>query len=332
MLTVLDTACLPPVERTAAWAEATERALVGTRFTFPDADRFGARIRAMPLGPAQMSTMSYTRLVSYRSRRLIRASDPELYQVGVITEGEQAMEQAGNRVVLRPGDLVVYDSSRPFQACAQGPRGCASVVVQFPRRLLPLPDNAVAPLCGTVLDGTTGAAHVFRQAVLSLTAAERGLGADDRHRLGATVIDLAAAALARYADRRPALRPDTVKALLYGEITATISRHLHDPGLKPPAIAALHSISPRHLHRVFQEHGTTVGAFVRAARIARCRRDLADTALHATPVSAIGARWGFASASDFTRAFKAATGMTPTDWRNASRTPPDGVQAPSTSR
>ncbi|MFE1147147.1 helix-turn-helix domain-containing protein [Streptomyces albidoflavus] len=174
-----------------------------------------------------------------------------------------------------------------------------------------------------MLDGTTGVAHVFRQAVLSLAAADRGLGEHDRARLGSTVVDLAGAALAPYEDRRPVLAPETARALLHREITATISRRLHDPSLKPPELARLHSISPRHLHRLFQERGTTVGAFIRAARISRCRRDLADPALYGTPVSAVGARWGFTSASDFTRAFKTATGMTPTDWRAATRTAPE---------
>ncbi|MBZ2408291.1 hypothetical protein HX747_11790 [Streptomyces sp. L06] len=76
MRTVLDTDHLPPGERTAAWAAATERALVGTSFSFPDADCFGARISATALGPAQVSATSYTQLLSYRSGRLIRASDP----------------------------------------------------------------------------------------------------------------------------------------------------------------------------------------------------------------------------------------------------------------
>lgn len=316
MMTVLDTTCLPPAERTAAWAETTALALVTTRFRFPDPAHFGARIRAVTLGPVQLSAMSYAQLVSYRSARLIRASDPELYQVAVITSGRQGIEQARHNTVLEPGEMVLYDSSRPFEASAGGPGRCGSLVVQFPRSLLPLPDNVVAPLCGTALGATEGVGYVFRQTLLGLAQAGSDLSGPDRQRLGTIVVDLAAAVIARYADRTSALPPESRTAALFQQITAFITRHLDDPGLAPASVAAAHSISARYLHRVFQAHGTTVSGFIRQERIARCRRDLADPLLRTTPVGAIGARWGFPRASDFTRAFRTATGTTPTEYRS----------------
>ncbi|KAA6211814.1 helix-turn-helix domain-containing protein [Streptomyces filamentosus] len=54
--------------------------------------------------------------------------------------------------------------------------------------------------------------------------------------------------------------------------------------------------------------------------MSRCRRDLADPALDHLPVSVIGARWGYLRPSDFTRAFRAASGTTPTSYRAGVRT------------
>ncbi|MFF4173337.1 helix-turn-helix domain-containing protein [Streptomyces sp. NPDC001744] len=319
MLTVLDTTCLPPGQRTNAWAETTALALVTTRFRFPDPAAFGARIRTTALGPAQLSTMTYGPLVSYRSPRLIRQSDPELYQLAVIVSGRQRIDQARRSAIMRPGEIVLYDSSRPFEASATGPGNCSSLVLRFPRRLVPLPDNAVAPLCGTALGAATGVRHVFRQTLISLTEAGTDLTAHDRQRLGSTVVDLAAAVIAQDADRTSALPAESRTTLMYHEITAFLPRHLHDPDLRPAAVAAAHSISPRYLQRIFQLHGTTPMDFVRQERIARCRRDLADPSLLTTPVGAIGLRWGYTRASDFTRAFRAATGMTPTEYRTNAR-------------
>ncbi|QIJ61071.1 helix-turn-helix domain-containing protein [Streptomyces sp. JB150] len=79
-------------------------------------------------------------------------------------------------------------------------------------------------------------------------------------------------------------------------------------------MAAAHSVSLRTVHRVFQAHETTVCDVIRRARRSRCRRDLADPR-DASPVRAIGARWGCPRPSEFTRAFRAATGMTPTQFR-----------------
>ncbi|MCP9987720.1 helix-turn-helix domain-containing protein [Streptomyces sudanensis] len=320
LTTVLDTDRLPPADRTAAWAETTALALVTTRFRFPDPEHFGARIRTMTLGPAQLSDLSYASLVSQRPPRLIRRSDPELYQLALTTAGRQGIEQAGRRAVIGAGDIVLYDSSRPFTATA-GPAGSTShsLLLQFPRALMPLPDKVVAPLCGATLDGARGTGLVFRQILTGLIGAHDRLGPADRVRLGHTAIDLAAAVIAQHAEHTSSLPPETRRQALFHEITRFITLHLGDPGLKPAAIAAAHFISTRYLHRVFQCNGTTVNGFIRQARISRCRRDLADPSLHATPVAAIGARWGFTRPSDFTRAFRAATGMTPGEYRAAAR-------------
>jgi len=47
--------------------------------------------------------------------------------------------------------------------------------------------------------------------------------------------------------------------------------------------------------------------------------DLEDAALDSRPVAAIGTRWGFASAADFSRAFRAAHGMPPAEYRRSAR-------------
>ncbi|HZG04090.1 MAG TPA: helix-turn-helix domain-containing protein [Streptomyces sp.] len=320
MTTVLDTASLPPAERTAAWEETTALALVTTRFTFPEPERFGARIRAMELGAAQVSAIEYASLVSYRSPRLIRQSDPELYQLGLITSGRQNMNQAGRSASLRPGEIVLYDSSRPFEASiGASPEGAGSLLLQFPRHLMPLPDKVVAPLCGTALKGTAGIGHVFRQTLSTLAGPEAELTDGDRSRLGATVVDLAAAVIARHAEQTSALPPRSRMEALYHEVLAFIARNLRDPDLTPAAVAEAHCISTRSLHRMFQAHGSTVSDVIRRERMSRCRRDLADPLLRSTPVSVIGARWGCPRPADFTRAFRNATGMTPTAYRAAAQ-------------
>jgi AraC-like DNA-binding protein len=316
--TVLDTDGLLRDEKTAAWMEAAALALVPKRCRVPEPERFAARVSVMELGPAQLSANLFTPFSCYRSPRLVRQSDPELYQLAVITSGRQSIEQAGHHASLEPGEMIFYDSSRPFEAAVGTDgdgRGGGSLMVQFPRELMPLPDKVVAPLCGSRLSGSTGIGHVFRQTLSALADTETDFTDRDRARLGTTIVDLAAAVVARQCEQTSALVPEARTEALYHEIRAFIRRHVDDPDLTPPAVAAAHCISTRTLHRIFQTRGETVSGTIRAERINRCRRDLADPGLRAVPVGSIGARWGFPRASDFTRAFKAATGMTPTVYR-----------------
>ena len=78
-------------------------------------------------------------------------------------------------------------------------------------------------------------------------------------------------------------------------------------------------MSLRSLHQLFHDEGLTVAGWIRQRRLERCRRDLADPALAARPVAAIAARWGYPSAAEFSRAFRAAHGVPPAEYRRSAR-------------
>ncbi|MFI8962694.1 helix-turn-helix domain-containing protein [Streptomyces sp. NPDC053493] len=303
---------LPEARRTGARAETTAQG-----------HRFDARVCALDLGVAQLSAVSYG--PCSRSARRTRRSEPEeVYQVGVITGGQQPVRQPGNRTVPAAGQIVVHDGARAFETAGAGEGGggaAASLVLRFPRRLMPLSDKVVAPLCGTLITATSGVARVLVQTLSTLADPATELTDADRVRLGPTVVDLAAAVVAHHAEQAALLPRESPALLLRQEVLAFIGRNLHRPELTPAAIAQAHCVSVRTLHRVFEGYGQTVAQIVRRERIGRCRRDLADPALRSTPVAAIGARWGFARASDFTRAFRSATGLTPTAYRADVRRP-----------
>lgn len=252
----------------------------------------------MPLGPVQLTVMSYTPLSSQRTPRLIRQSDPEMYQLALTIAGQQSIEQARMYASIGPGDLLLYDSSRPFTAIAgPNPPGARAMLLQFPRRLLPLPEKAVAPLCATVLPGRAGVGRLLCQMLTGLADTHADLTSADSTRLGTTAVDLATALLAHHADRQTLIPAGSRQRALFEQISAYIATHLHDPGLTPGAIAATHFISTRYLHRIFQQHGATVGDVIRQQRLARCRRDLADPSQRTVPI--------------------AASGMTPSEYRSA---------------
>ncbi|MFI9604783.1 helix-turn-helix domain-containing protein [Streptomyces sp. NPDC052043] len=319
LTTVLETGHLPPADRAAAWVEITHQALLSTRLRFLGSDQLEARIQAMTLGPVQLSVMSYTPLSSQRTPRLIRQCDPETYQLALTLAGRQSIEQARTYTSLGSGDLLLYDSSRPFTATVgPTPPGAQAMLLQFPRRLLPLPEKAVTPLCGTALPGQAGVGLLLRQFLTGLADTHADLTSADSARLGTTALDLTAALLAHHTDRQTLLPTGSRQRALFEQINAYITTHLHD-GLTPSGIATAHHISTRYLHRIFQQHGITVSDFLRQQRLARCRRDLVDPSQCHVPIAAIGMRWGYPRPSDFTRAFRAAIGMTPTEYRAANQ-------------
>jgi AraC-like DNA-binding protein len=247
-----------------------------------------------------------------RTPRLIRDSDPDLCKIDVQLRGRGVLEQDDRQAELAPGAFSFVDLSRPCQL-AGGLNGVAAVM--FPRSLLPLRYRDTKQLAGVRFDPREP-----NSALVGLLVGKVA-GNLDEHvtpantRIGGAIFDLILAALSVRLDRVDAIPADTRLRALGWQVKSFIEDQLGDPRLTPGRIAAAHHISLRYLYRLFEAEQTSVGSWIRGRRLDHCRRDLTDPALAGRPVSAIGARWGFVDATHFTRAFKAAYGVTPGDYR-----------------
>ena len=158
-----------------------------------------------------------------------------------------------------------------------------------------------------------------------LTADSGGYRPDDLPRLGTLADDLLTAVVAHHLDE-DAARPDGSRGrTLLLRIEGFVQQRLHDPALSPRSIAEAHHISVGYLHRLFTARETTVAAWIRRSRLERACRDLRDPARRHMPVHRIAERWGFKDHATFTRAFRAAYGTAPNDYRHGGGdpTPPE---------
>ncbi|MEU2432084.1 helix-turn-helix domain-containing protein [Streptomyces sp. NPDC007861] len=316
LLTELRTTDLPVAERFTHWHDLSTRALVARVCSSDHADDFRATLRMLDLGVAQVSSTSCLSLHSSRTLKLIRRSDPEQYQLALTLSGEFGIEQAGRTARAGPGDVLVYDSSKPYRGRLTGAPYAAVITTQFPRTQLPISVPGVDRLLARRISGNTGIGALLSSFLTRLSADAGTYRPTDVPRLGTVVIDLITTLLAHeleVSDRVPA---ETHQRALVLRIQAHIQRHLGDPGLTPATIAAAHCVSLRYLHRLFQQQDLTVAAWIRRQRLERCRRGLADPTLRPLPISAIAARWGFTHPAAFSRAFRIAYGMPPSEYRH----------------
>ncbi|ONI87876.1 hypothetical protein ALI144C_08035 [Actinosynnema sp. ALI-1.44] len=270
--------------------------------------------RGVAFGAAKLGTATFAWIQAQRTPRLVRGFDPELYHVAVITSGQYAVEQFGTRSVLTSGGLTVLDSSAPYKLLIGG-TPATHVVLQVPKTMVPLHHRQVTRLCGHALHSHTGTGRLLAQFLRTLAEDYTTYTAADVARLSPTAIDLATAALAHQVGDTAPLPEGSRADALFREISAFILRELADPQLSPDRIASSHHISVRYLHQIFQRHGATPTAFVTEERMRRCRRDLADPAHTHLTIAAIANRWGYPHPDRFSRAFRATTGMTPSEYR-----------------
>ena len=105
------------------------------------------------------------------------------------------------------------------------------------------------------------------------------------------------------------------RAQLREQIERHIAARLDDPDLGPASIAAAHFVSARQLHRLYAETGESVTRRIRRARLEHARRDLGDRRLADASITHVARRYGFTDLASFSRAFRAAYGISPSEYR-----------------
>lgn len=97
-----------------------------------------------------------------------------------------------------------------------------------------------------------------------------------------------------------------------------IEERLADADLTPPGLARDLHTSQRTLYRAFAETGESVAAHIRRRRVERAKSELAE-ARGRPNISELAAKWNFADASHFIRAFKEQYGWSPGEYARAVR-------------
>ncbi|WP_460062704.1 helix-turn-helix domain-containing protein [Streptomyces sp. YKOK-I1] len=110
--------------------------------------------------------------------------------------------------------------------------------------------------------------------------------------------------------------PASPRSPVLTRVLEYVELHLTEPELSPEVIARAHHVSVRHLHKLFKDEGTSVGRWILRRRLDECRRDLMRHGRGSRTIAAVAARWGFLSAPHFSRVFRAAYGMSPSEWRD----------------
>ncbi|MFI1830958.1 helix-turn-helix domain-containing protein [Streptomyces sp. NPDC020412] len=275
---------------------------------------------------AQLAGFSFSPMVATRQHRHIRRSDPEAHYLMLVHGPPIGLAQRRSDVLLKVGDMALYDTSHPLDAeFVDHGRLSRTTLLRLPRALLPFPQDDMDGLLAQRLAPGTGTGALLAHFMAALRQQSSGPGTrsgpGELRRLGRIGTDLAHAFLAEQLDARHALPVESRQHVLRVRVDAFIERHLHEAALTPPVIAAAHHISVRTLHLLFRDQPETVAATVRRRRLERARAELEDPRARHRTIADIAARWGYRSAADFSRAFRAAYGTTPSEVRRSAVAP-----------
>lgn len=303
--TALGTVGFAGRDRVDLWSEELRRAVGPAAVSPRDRASFSAQLAVSEQGHLRMVTLDAdAHLIRWAAAPagVRRYPGGGVLAIAVQVSGTSILVQRGRRTCLAPADVAFLLLDHPFSL--EFPERGRLHLLLAPRRFLPLSDERV--LSGSADEAGRTVAPLLTGLAETMTRLRPGTGTWIAGSLVEALVALAA----------PQAFPRSTTA---GELVAGVRAHvddrLADPELSPASIAAAHHISVRYLHRLFAQEGTTVGTWIRHRRLEESRRELTRPGPASPTIAAVANRWGFVSASHFSRAFRQTYGMAPHEWR-----------------
>ena len=312
--TCIRTAGVAPDKRVEHWEHELRNHLVGLRCSSHADEGLLAQQKCIDFGMLRIGETRTNAHVIERTPDLIRHYPRDSVFINVVCQGDAFLYQRGHCANLRPGDVLFYDARHPYLM------GCASTL-HLLHIDLPI-EHFQARFARTSLNqpllrsGAAGAGRLY-SATLRRLLDDVMLHADADAASGATLREQVSELLGALMTGSAGNHPSAPGASHVLAAHAHIDAHLQDETLSLQSVADAVGISVRHLSRLFAQHDTSVAELIIQKRLSRARDELSDPRFAEQTISATAYRWGFASHAHFSRAFKAAFDVTPTELRRA---------------
>lgn len=296
-----------PSERLDYWVGAICEAFLEMDCSSREATTFDGMLQSLPVASLSVNQVRASTQDVYRTPAGIACSRQLPFYLIAQAEASWHVRQDGRVAHLRPGDVALVDSARPYEL--HFPDGVHCVSLQLPRAWV--------------------GQWLAQAEALGPRVAWRDQGWGQS--LGALAVQLARDPGSAQA-LPPALLSDHLGALLsaalelppaaaratqglHAQLVALMAARIDQGGLSAQALADEAGVSLRTLHRAFAAQGGSFAGTLRQMRLARAGELLRRPQLAHVSVAEIGRRCGFADASHFARAFQRAMGASPAAWR-----------------
>lgn len=258
---------------------------------------------------------SCTQLLRHGPRQ-VRESPSEEVFVNLQMTGSCKGEQDGRRTLITPGQVGIFDTTRPYALeFEESSNGDPWRVISFriPRsKLLAVLPPRVTP-GGQVVDGRRGAGMVATSMMRSMWESHSHLTPASRLALDDSFIPVLVTALGAFDTTLEG--KDDRDAALRAAIVRFVSGHLRYGRILADDAADHVGISVRKLHQIFAARDESFGNVVRDMRLESVARELrANGALRS--ITDLAHEWGFSDGSHLIRLFKQRFACTPGEYRD----------------
>ncbi len=319
---LVTTASVTPERRLAFWREVVCQTIAGVEARPLTSRRsYNGRIHSRSVHLHDLRRFDLLHVVAdpqrvNRTRELIDLQAEEAWLLMLQEQGTCSIHQGDQQSTLLPGDIGFLDTSRPYDVLF--PQTFRQSILKVPASLFKDIIPMRRDVAGMALAGGDPLTAIARANLLLLERYAHTISPVLLPAAAERAIDHLGLAMRARLDDSPIRRDHGTSAHHFARASLYIIGHLHDPGLSVERIATATGLSAGHLYEVFRKAtGSTIGGYIRAQRLERCRRDLADQSLRHQSITFIAHRWGFSEGSSLSRAFRAAYQTSPRRYRQA---------------
>lgn len=305
---------LPPPRQLPGFQEVLDRTHFHWGLQSDQDGHYLAKVRRRAFDDFVFTQIVADPVTGFRTMDDVKRGQDDYFCLLYFESGNCRLQQSRNECTISENRIAIWDSTRP--AMFQNDEALHQLSILIPHATAKTIVPGIEDMCGLSVDGTNGLGSILLSHLRQIHQTIETLDARDRPAVLRATVELVAAAFRPEPDRMAAT---SFRAALLARVQDFIIANLHDPGLSAASIAAAFRFSPRYLHRLFEEFGVTVGTWIRKRRLIASRSDLASRAMAGYSVTQIAMRHGFADASHFSHAFKDEYGLSPRDYRRASK-------------
>ena len=244
-----------------------------------------------------------------RNRASVIADDRETLTIQLVLQGHEYIDFDNEKITLKPGDMLIWDSTKSMSFWVQERLHKLSVVLPLQRFRSWLPRTWFS--IQHHIDGQSNSGRLLADHIKSLSTSVFNGGCKDDYAL----IDATIGLLLNALKVENAVGPKPLRITQLYHTKQYMMANIQDPSLSPAMIAKAGRMSPRYLHWLFEPTDETVNQYIFKQRLDLCARDLLNPRMQNRKLSDIGLFWGFSDATHFSKRFKQQYGVSPRSFR-----------------
>jgi len=308
------TAQHPVSDRFDAWDQKLNEVYGTWRSNREHRPVFNAELAYRKSANFQIVDCRCDRCGAVKAPRDVRLSEEPQLALQAVLAGREEFCIDDERYLLTPGDILLWDTTRPMSFRVIEPLHKVSAMVPLSLLRNWIPKTRKAPEGRLESDST--AARLLTTYITNIQPDFLAGNLNNPDGLIEATIGLLINAVGEDNISTP---PETLAEVQRSRVLSFIAENLDRPDLGPQTIANQCRISVRYLHWLFKSTDTTVFNYIVQARLQQCRRVLKNRQMDRRTITEIAYAAGFTSPTHFARRFKAEFGASPVDFRRASQ-------------